>query len=120
MWLGNTESLQLGIAPQWVCESCVWRVACFAIAQGTCGFTTVHSSSAVLLCAVLWCVMLRRAVLCCLQVYLHEIAEQHRQGFLSSIGFASAISGCMLGVLVVLILELIFSPSQVGAADTVK
>ena len=48
-----------------------------------------------------------------LQVYLHEIASKRRQGFTGSIGFASAISGCMLGVLVVMVLEVLLNPQQV-------
>jgi hypothetical protein len=48
------------------------------------------------------------------QVYLHEIASTRRKGFTGSIGFASAISGCILGVLVVLVLELVLSTEQVG------
>jgi hypothetical protein len=46
-------------------------------------------------------------------VYLHEIASKKRQGFTGSIGFASAMFGCMLGVLVVLVLELVLTPTQV-------
>lgn len=47
-------------------------------------------------------------------MYLHEIASQKRKGFTGSIGFASAISGCMLGVLVVLILESALTTQQVS------
>jgi hypothetical protein len=46
------------------------------------------------------------------QVYLHEIASKRHKGFTGSIGFASAISGCMLGVLAVLVLEVALSPAQ--------
>jgi hypothetical protein len=42
-------------------------------------------------------------------VYLHEIGPCSRQGFTGAIGFASATSGCMLGVLVVVIVEAIFN-----------
>lgn len=48
----------------------------------------------------------------CTQVYLHEIASRRSKGLCGSIGFASAISGCMLGVLVVLVLEAALSPTQ--------
>ncbi|WIA40965.1 hypothetical protein OEZ86_004615 [Tetradesmus obliquus] len=48
----------------------------------------------------------------CAMVYLHEIAPAKAKGLVGSIGFASAMVGCMLGVLVVVIVEAIFSPAQ--------
>ncbi|WIA20646.1 hypothetical protein OEZ85_005024 [Tetradesmus obliquus] len=48
----------------------------------------------------------------CAMVYLHEIAPAKAKGLVGSIGFASAMVGCMLGVLIVVIVEAIFSPAQ--------
>jgi H+/Cl- antiporter ClcA len=45
-------------------------------------------------------------------VYLHEIAPARAKGLVGSIGFASAMVGCMLGVLIVVIVEAIFSPGE--------
>uniref|UniRef100_A0A383VN35 Major facilitator superfamily (MFS) profile domain-containing protein n=1 Tax=Tetradesmus obliquus TaxID=3088 RepID=A0A383VN35_TETOB len=47
----------------------------------------------------------------CAMVYLHEIAPAKAKGLVGSIGFASAMVGCMLGVLIVVIVEAIFSPA---------
>jgi hypothetical protein len=48
----------------------------------------------------------------CAMVYLHEIAPARAKGLVGSIGFASAMVGCMLGVLVVVIVEAIFTPGE--------
>eukprot|EP00882_Tetradesmus_deserticola_P006784 GHRQ01007142.1.p1 GENE.GHRQ01007142.1~~GHRQ01007142.1.p1 ORF type:complete len:279 (+),score=79.58 GHRQ01007142.1:235-1071(+) len=48
----------------------------------------------------------------CAMVYLHEIAPAKAKGIVGSLGFASAMVGCMLGVLVVVIMEAIFTPAQ--------
>jgi H+/Cl- antiporter ClcA len=48
-------------------------------------------------------------------VYLHEIAPARAKGLVGSIGFASAMVGCMLGVLIVVIVEAIFSPGEQAA-----
>uniref|UniRef100_A0A383VPF9 Major facilitator superfamily (MFS) profile domain-containing protein n=1 Tax=Tetradesmus obliquus TaxID=3088 RepID=A0A383VPF9_TETOB len=48
----------------------------------------------------------------CAMVYLHEIAPAKAKGLVGSIGVASAMVGCMLGVLVVVIVEAIFGPGQ--------
>jgi hypothetical protein len=45
-------------------------------------------------------------------VYLHEVAPGRAKGLVGSIGFASAMVGCMLGVLAVVIVEAIFSPGE--------
>eukprot|EP00775_Hariotina_reticulata_P009249 gene9249-9415_t len=45
-------------------------------------------------------------------VYLHEIGPRSRQGFTGAIGFAAAMVGCLLGVLVVVIVEAIFNKDQ--------
>jgi MFS family permease len=50
----------------------------------------------------------------CAMVYLHEIAPAKAKGFVGSIGFASAMVGCMLGVLIVVIVEAIFTPGEAG------
>lgn len=48
----------------------------------------------------------------CAMVYLHEIAPANKKGLVGSIGFASAMSGCMLGVLAVVIVEATFNPGK--------
>jgi hypothetical protein len=48
----------------------------------------------------------------CAMVYLHEIAPARAKGLVGSIGVASAMVGCMLGVLVVVIMEAIFTPGE--------
>eukprot|EP00878_Enallax_costatus_P017013 GHUV01017861.1.p1 GENE.GHUV01017861.1~~GHUV01017861.1.p1 ORF type:complete len:573 (+),score=108.97 GHUV01017861.1:493-2211(+) len=45
-------------------------------------------------------------------VYLHEIAPDDMQGMIGSLGFVSAMFGCMTGVLIVVIMEAIFNTSQ--------
>lgn len=47
-------------------------------------------------------------------VYLHEIAPSNMKGMVGSLGFVSAMFGCMMGVLMVVVMEAIFNPSKCG------
>lgn len=42
---------------------------------------------------------------CCAQVYLSELAPKHRQGLVGALGFVAAMTGCGLGVVMVMIVE---------------
>jgi hypothetical protein len=45
-------------------------------------------------------------------VYLYEMGPNRVKGLIGSIGVASAMVGCMMGVLAVVIMEAIFSPGE--------